>query len=225
MSDEKHAVRQWFHEWAMRHMQRCAKPGWPTVGDSTEHFNTFFEPWIEAFIRAGVTENAADYASVEMAMHPYPYPGGEHLTMFMKYIPGAFHRINAERLGLAAGSREECELRSRDCPECSGQGMTNRFMIRNDMRYSFAMFCMCPAGEWMAQHHFTTNKDTYNRFRRLAQYPELWDAELQYAAWPLEPAPRGWPLERWLAPIASNRVPTVTPSTGYVRPPYQIFPS
>jgi hypothetical protein len=197
-------IADWFFLFIERHIMRVSAAGrnsaWPEVkgGVPSTEATTFFGPWIQKFVTHGVTPEAAEEASMRMAEGEHvPYPGPKHLDALMDRIAKAWEVVRARERGINTGTREEAAYLSKGCPECNGDGYAARDTLREGRVYSTALFCLCPHGEWLASYFFHNQKDTYNRIRRLIQYPELWQEGLSHRSWPEGPEPRPWPLENW----------------------------
>jgi hypothetical protein len=208
MVDGPATIHEWFPSFIRQHAENCPSQGWPdlpVVGVTpSEATSAFFNPWITRFTREGVNKEAALIASASLASGDVPWPGPKHLDMLMKHVHSAWDVIRARGAGNAPESREECQARSRGCPECGGHGFTarRRSIDGQPVPVSFAFFCMCPAGEWMARHYLAKHKDLFDRYRRLAQHPELWDASLSHRSWPDAPSPRDFAIEPgWVVPV------------------------
>jgi hypothetical protein len=218
MVDGPSTIHEWFPDFIRRHAERCPSQGWPDLPvlgvTPSEATSAFFNPWITRFTREGVSKAAAETASESLASVEVPWPGPKHLDMLMKHVHSAWDVLRARGAGgPELSSREECQARSRGCPECSGQGFTSRMKTIEDypIPVSMAFFCMCPSGEWMANLYFTKYKDLFDRYRRLAQHPELWDSSLSHHSWPSAPALRDFAIEPgWIpqgpAVIAGEKV-------------------
>lgn len=190
--------KQWIWRFAIRHMTRCAgKKGWPArLRDDrpTEEAVHFFASWVKEFDTHNVSELEADQASVMYSRTDYDWPNSpKHLNGLIECV----RRVRAAHATPTSDlSREKAQSLCRWCPECSGDGLTSRQFNKHGYGIvGVSLFCMCPAGESLAGRYFKTNIDIYNRIRRLIQYPELWNPEVQYFRFPEEPVPREWPME------------------------------
>lgn len=198
------SIPTWFFGFAQRHAQRCRRPGWPPLPENampppeTQHF---FAAWLEEFTRHGVTEPIADLASIRLAATDYPWPNDpKHRIELMRLIHRAFEDERARSRGLESGSRESCEAQSRDCPECSGCGWATRLRRHPnipDATGRVTLFCRCPMGEYLSRYYYENDRELWRRSRRLVQYPELWDRQLDSNLWSPMPEPRPWPIESW----------------------------
>jgi hypothetical protein len=161
MVDGPSTIHEWFPDFIRRHAERCPSQGWPDLPvlgvTPSEATSAFFNPWITRFTREGVSKAAAETASESLASVDVPWPGPKHLDMLMKHVHSAWDVLRARGAGgPELSSREECQARSRGCPECSGQGFTSRMKTIEDypIPVSMAFFCMCPSGEWMANLYY-----------------------------------------------------------------------
>jgi hypothetical protein len=190
-------------DFAVRHAARCPRPGWPDFDREPARAVDFFAPWVHEFDACRVLQADADLASADMARSNYDYPNsGKHLKQLMYFIRRVQDARARDRaaggLDVKAISREVAAHASRNCPECGGGpggGFTSRPISRDGRSYSCAFFCLCPHGEWLAYFTYTHNREIFNRMRRLAQYPELWNLDLMHPSWPTVPAMRDWAIE------------------------------
>lgn len=58
------SVHDWFDEWSTRHMQRFPRPDWPDA------WSEFWTGLAVMFVKHGVTEDVADYASQSLMESP-----------------------------------------------------------------------------------------------------------------------------------------------------------
>jgi hypothetical protein len=123
----------WFPGWLMNHIQRHALIGLPSVSVA----RVMYEAWRVEFERMGVTEAAADAASLALMKRGKHYKS-DHYAMLLGLLSGS----SSSR----ANDAETAERMSRDCVYCSGSGRTVVFDDRWGAHH--AACCVCEAGRF-----------------------------------------------------------------------------
>lgn len=213
-------VADWFLGFVDRHFDRHPRPDWPRNRPRADGGNPeFYSGWLGNFIRHGITEDAADEASMRLMADPPDY-AERHIPALIKLCRTIYHERAESGEGHATDSREAALLASRDCADCVGGGLTVRWRRRspgdldargNTPAASIVLYCVCPLGRWIERAHRKDAPDVRKRLLDLADHgflqlgPVPWSADLdneyRYPAecwddYHARPLLRDWPAIR-----------------------------
>lgn len=174
------AVKDWITTFLGQHAARFAPNDWPTEG--TEESTQFIRGWITALATKQATAEETDLASRRLVTTP-PNWRREHIPAVVKMIED----IRKEKGGEAPteSTREAAEFASRNCPFCSGGGMTSVYHPGPDPARKepavVAAHCTCPAGRWMRNRLAETTPELLRRI------PDLLAVAQGYSTYQIDP--------------------------------------
>lgn len=165
-------VGEWFWRWVREHVSRhrltIALPD-PDAADSA----AFYEGWWHEFERHGVNARMAHEASLKLVGKPPLYFKGQHFSTLLEYA--------LEHATTSHGTRQASADASRECPACSGTGLSVAFPP--DGRGGTApAYCTCPLGRWIERNHRDQCPDVRRRFVDLADVDSGKSRWLRYPA-------------------------------------------
>jgi hypothetical protein len=205
-------VDLWFFDWLGRHCERHPRSDWP----STEDGRLFYGGWLGVFVRHGITEDVADEVSVRLMDDP-PKFVAEHIPALVKAAREVFRERAAQGKGPATDSREAALAASRECEDCSGQGLTVRYRQRSAdptgfVRPEVVCYCRCAMGRWIERSHREKSPELRKRIINLDD--NLWLEDEVYRR-----APERLAVEAADGPLAPplRQLPYVLPSPTIVR--------
>lgn len=176
-------VEDWFASFIGYLQAAVPRPDWPSKGDP------YWPVMRSALVRCGATEDDARDA-VDLIVESPP----QYLDRFISGLVESVRMARDSRrgrIGDVPKDRAEAEAESRDCPECSGCGMTvRRAMVRPRIdrpafEASIGVIChMCVAGRWIARRQAEDPPKDRRTILDLADYPGLWPEEFKYAPAP-----------------------------------------
>jgi hypothetical protein len=114
-------VSDWFTDFAIQLIERSGRGDFPELG--TE----FWCDFEKSLVRIGATFAQADAASSSVCDLPDVFPS-QYRGLVVQAVQAIQAREAVAARGVPAGSRQEAEIASRECPECLGSGWSTRFI-------------------------------------------------------------------------------------------------
>jgi hypothetical protein len=191
--------RREFRIWLQTHLALFDRPDWPRPklddGEPNPAFSACFGIWRQTLEEDDPTLTVDELmAASKMLVRTPPLFRDAHPKALMEQVKELRKKHRLARAAAAAVKleaapnvfdpsldRDTCESKSRDCPECDGQGYAVRFFLPEDAEAPErgVLYCRCLMGRWMHYQYSTKWPDIHARTEDLQSRPELWDQEIE----------------------------------------------